>query len=238
MSFAPRPTVLVALVPLALACIQQRGNGVLVTEDRTEDAALAVSNRTSVPMEVLAAAGQEQSVSLTCDSNLLDLLETRVEDDVLILTTDINVSVDPSAGCVAEVVLPELRAVENTGSGGLDAWGDLTGLTLARSTGSGGISAEGVRSSLVEVSTTGSGDVYLEGLAETVVVKNTGSGETLAADLSALGVDVKVTGSGDVLVRASEWAKVRTTGSGDVVLYGSPPQIDSDDTGSGALIER
>lgn len=151
--------------------------------------------------DVVVRAGTEKGVVVSCDDNLLERVETRVEDGVLVVQM-LPGSYRFRRGLKVEIGTRELVGVRLDGSGNIDASG-LSGSELALGlSGSGNVRAAGQVESL-SVSVSGSGDVALDGLA-------------------ARHASVAIAGSGDVLLSASEALDVSISGSGDVRYRGSP----------------
>lgn len=190
-----------------------RGSGVPATETRPLPAfgsvELAGANRVTVQV------GQQQSVVVRADDNLLERVTTEVRGGELIVdttgsfTTETPMSVD--------VTVPSLTAVTLAGSGAVDVEGvDATQFTVAVP-GSGTLTGSGTATRL-DVSLAGSADVRLQGLA--------------ARDVTAT-----LSGSGTLEVQATGTLDANVSGSGLIFYSGSPAKVSDNVTGSGAVIE-
>ena len=228
-----------ALVLLSLtACVVHVGNGDVVTETRDVVTFDAVSNSTFLDVDILVSETEPSSVRVTCDSNLLDLIETDVRAGTLTIRTDRGVQLRSDSRCTAELVTSGLVAAANTGSGDLFASGDLHQLVETANTGSGDMELSGIDTDGLDVANTGSGDIVTHGQCHWVEIQNTGSGVVDARELIADSVDVTSTGSGDVAVYAEDSCEVHATGSGDVYVYGHPSDLSQSTTGSGDVVIR
>jgi hypothetical protein len=115
---------------------------------------------------------------------------------------------------VVEASVPELTAIEASGSGDIEA--------------------VGIDADAFELRSDGSADIALEGTAGRLTLLLDGSGDADLAGLAAGVARVAVSGSGDAEVRAGERLDVAVDGSGDVRYHGNPALTQHVD-GSGDL---
>jgi hypothetical protein len=232
----PRLAALLAL-PLTLVaggCLPLIGDGDLEVEERELAGFDAVVNATALDVEV--TLGEVEAVRVVCDANLIERVETFVDDGVLRIGRDGLFALHPRAGCRVEVEARHLRALRNTGSGEAHTIGAATELTDIRQTGSGSITVDELTVAHADVRSTGSGSVHLAGTIGDVAFVNTGSGEIRARDLLAETAQVRSTGSGGVELHASELVDAELTGSGDIHVWGSPDDRHAHKTGSGEVV--
>jgi hypothetical protein len=115
---------------------------------------------------------------------------------------------------VVEASMPELTAIEASGSGDIDA--------------------DGIDADAFELRSDGSADIALAGTVRQLMVDLDGSGDADLEHLTARAARVDVSGSGDAEVRAGERLDVEVDGSGDVRYHGDPAVTQYVD-GSGEL---
>ncbi len=210
-----------------------RGSGDLVTESRDLDEFTQIETHGSWDVDV--TIGSPQSIEITFDDNLIDLVLTEVRGRTLDIYCDENVS--SRRNCRIEIVVEDLTSFSSTGSGdvSVDQLGsqpfefDLSG--------SGDFFIGGEPEKL-HVSLTGSGDGYAEGTTEELEIRLSGSGDLDFRDMEATESYVRVSGSGDVKVRATEALDGRVSGSGDITYYGNPEHIKTRVSGSGDIRKR
>jgi hypothetical protein len=194
-----------------------QGSGVKVTDIRgvPEFTKVRVTNSANVIVQI----GDEQTVEVEVDDNLVDLITTDVSSGEMTVSSDGSYST--SIGVTVRVTVPRLEAASISGSG------DITVSGLAADT--------------FEATIRGSGDITVVGTARRVEATVTGSGDI---DLSQLNADTgaaRVTGSGDISISVSEELKARVTGSGDIRYRGhsgSDPKVDESVTGSGDISKQ
>lgn len=251
---------LAAFLALSAGCVfidVNKGNGDLVEETRDVAAFTGVINEG--PIAVHVVSGTTASVIVSCDSNLIDDIETDVENGNLIIGNrdGINLSFRPSDACFVEVVAVDLdrvagsgsgalvvdgeglqlTATHNSGSGALDVLGSIVADEFeATNTGSGASSFADIDANDVSLETTGSGSLTVSGGATIELeIDVTGSGSIHARALGATSVDAEVNGSGSGEVTAFEAIEAETTGSGGLSVWGDPTQRNVNSTGSGSV---
>ncbi len=218
----PRPTnarallgvLAVGLAITASGCINRKeGSGVEASETREFGPFNKISLSGEAAVEV--TIGDPQSVVVRTDDNLLQDVETEVSDDTLEVSEPSLVDLDPRAGMVVEVTVPELEEVEVSGSGDLRVTG---------------IEAESFRA---EVS--GAGNVVATGEVERVEAEVSGAGDVQLAELIAQDATADVSGAGDIRVHATESLQADVSGAGDIVYSGDPADVETDVSGSGEI---
>ena len=208
------------------------GNGQRVSEVRALEGFSAVDSEGS--LDVVIVRGDAFRVEVSIDSNLLELVRTRVAGDRLAIDTDGPIG-DVVAGPHVIVTMPVLRHAAVNGSGGLwaGAFEQAEPVSLAID-GSGELTfVGGVPRADVRIS--GSGDARLQGTAAALGAAVDGSGAVDARNLDATTADLSVSGSGDLAVTVNGSVRVTVSGSGSVDLYGGAVLEHVDVSGSGSI---
>jgi hypothetical protein len=200
------------LVPAVIAALVLAGcaDGPRTTQTREVGDFTRIDNRDSV--DVRLHVGEPKRVRVSAGEKVIDDVDTVVRDGTLEVTFDHDGF--GGSDVVVEVSVPELAAIEASGSGDIDA--------------------DGIDADAFELRSDGSADITLEGTAGRLVVDLDGSGEADLAGLAAREARVLVDGSGDAEVRATEELDVTVDGSGDVRYHGDPELTEHVD-GSGDL---
>jgi hypothetical protein len=190
-----------------------QGSGVQATESRALPAFgsvdLAGSNN------VLIRVGEEQSVQVYGDDNLMGRVTTNVDATTLVIGSKPG-SISTSSPMRVEVSMPSLRV-----------------LTLS---GSGMVIVSGVADRRFTVTLSGSGVVRASGTTEQLDATVSGSGQAELGGVSASAVQAVVSGSGEVVVTAMESLDASVPGSGSIVYSGDPRDVTKSVTGSGEIV--
>lgn len=184
----------------------------------------------------------EQSLTLTCDENLVDFFNIAVEEGALKVKTKPNVNVRPKAKTFLTVNSPILNRLKLSGSGDVFIDGSIVanGDFSVSISGSGDCKANGIiQCAKFSARTSGSGDTFLAGiLAGSADFKDTGSGDIKSTGVTADNISISLSGSGDCSLECRDAGiiSVKISGSGDVTLTGNARSLGNLSlTGSGDL---
>ncbi len=186
--------------------------------------------------DVYISYGENHSVTVKADSDIIDRIITRVENGVLTITSKgnfRNVHV-----LDVYVTMPRLDKLMNTGSGDIECKGALKGKNVEISiSGSGDLRAD-LDAVNLEMKITGSGDVNLSGVRGIFQLTITGSGDVNASGLQLDTCAVYISGSGDVKLKGKAANLItKTVGSGDMNAFGmTAVNVNAKSNGSGDII--
>jgi hypothetical protein len=188
------------------------GSGVPATQAREvaafESIDLAGSNN------VVVHVGDQQSVVVNGDDNLVDRVTTEVQSGELVIGNTSGTFSTKSPMSV-EVTVPTLDA-----------------LTLS---GSGNVAVDGIEAESLEVSLPGSGTLTGSGTVTQLEVTVAGSGTIQFTRLVAQDVRALVSGSGSIFVTATASLDAEVTGSGAILYSGNPQEVTKSIAGTGAI---
>ncbi len=227
-------SLLLLLVMLLLAgCTIVGGSGRIVSEEREVSGFHAVTlTGTGV---VTVEQGDEESLVVEADDNILSLIQTEVRNGTLSLGFKPGATiVNPSRPIRYLVTVPSLNEVVISGSGTVNVDRVVDERFAATISGSGEMNVDSVTAADVRVTISGSGDVNIAGAAETQDIRVSGSGNYLAGDLASQSADVNISGSGSATIWVAESLDITVSGSGDVSYYGNA-RVDQQATGSGRI---
>jgi hypothetical protein len=163
--------------------------------------------------DVYVTVGQAQSLVIEGQRNIVDIIDTTVEDGTL--TVGSRKSYTTHKDVIVHVTVP-----------------DLDGLTLH---GSSDATIDGARGGNLDVSVHGSGDVTASGRVEGLTYNCYGSGDAKLAGLAVRDAVVRVRGNGDVRLNVSGTLDVEIAGSGVVRFTGPARVVHQTIRGSGSV---
>jgi len=177
----------------------------------------------AVPGKLELRIGNQESVTIEADENLLPLIVAEVKDGTLrIAPAKKNLRLN-SSHLKAVVTARAIDKLIVGGSGSIEAdplRGSRIELVLG---GSGSINVKGIESESLAVVVGGSGELQVGGgNARTLSVSIGGSGDVDLARVRASSVNVNIGGSGTATVWARDSLNMTGAGSGDVNYYGDP----------------
>ena len=192
------------------------GSGHVTSEPRN------VSGFTSISLEgsgnVQVAFGDQESVVVEAEDNLLPLIETFVQGQQLIIREKPLTSISATQPINISITMKS-----------------LDGVTLA---GSGNITVPGLNGDSLKVALPGSGTVRVGGTVNQVDLSLGGSGNIYCDGLKAKTATANLNGSGNITVFASESLNAAINGSGSIRYSGNPASVNKTVRGSGSIQEQ
>ncbi len=217
-----------------VCCIQPtvRGCGNLVTETRHPGSFGSVS--LSIPAEVYISKGEEYSVVIEGEENIIPLLLTEVKNGKLSITSRGNIM--PGKDIRIHIRAADIDGLRTMGSGSITLLDKFSAGSLTLEVmGSGNISAE-TSARRITSEIRGSGDIHLSGVCREHNISIMGSGDLRSASLESGICKVSVMGSGNTYVWVNSLLDVSIMGSGNVYYKGSP-DVETRKMGSGRVMK-
>lgn len=248
-------TSIIALSLLsACSLVSKKGSGVEATELYDFDSATGIELSSFVDVEV-EFGGDDVSVDVTCDDNLLEFIIVEEVDDVIVIRTQNAVWLRTELDCVATVTLQTLEEIDVSGSGSvrveeafeglrhvaIDGSGsveleDVTGCDLEVAlSGSGSLEIDAIDGCELDASLSGSGEVEIAGAVERLSCSISGSGSWEGEELETEELVATLSGSGSLHAFVTESARVDISGSGSAHL-GGEAEVEQNVTGSGSVV--
>jgi hypothetical protein len=217
-----------------ISCNSKRisGSGTIIREPRSVSGFQKVS--VSGSGHLLINQGDEESLEIECDDNIVSYIKTTVTGGTLEIGPE-KVSLDPSQPITYRLSLKNLEAL--TTSGSVSVKGDALRTERLRvvMNGSGTLDLGSLEAQSIELHISGSGEVTIEsGNLKNQKITISGSGEYSAPNLKSQNTDLTISGSGDAKVWATAKLDVTISGSGKLSYYGSPG-VSSSISGSGKV---
>ncbi len=210
------------------------GSGQVVTETR------AISDISTVELrgrgEIIVNQGDEESLTIEAEDNVMSLIDTRVSGKTL--TLDFNTgwirTVIPRRGIKYYLTLSNPREFIISGSGSLDATDISVDSFMLQVNGSGKAYVSNLTADRLESGVNGSGELVLNGDVREQRIEISGSANYTAVNLVSDIADVKISGSGKTELNVQSELNVRISGSGEVFYRGNP-RVNKNVSGSGEV---
>lgn len=215
------------------SCEKVKGEGPIMTQERTVQSFTAVS--AGISGRINYTVSPVIKVELQAQRNILDIIETFVTADELVIKFKNGVNVRSHEEIIVNISGPSPKSVALSGDASLDVSGQISGDRLQlRVSGSGDIMADQVSlTDKLEATITGSGNIdILQGTAKQANLRISGSGSIRSTGVSVLQAETEISGSGNIRVKVSDKLSARISGSGSIYYTGSP-QITTNISGSG-----
>jgi hypothetical protein len=212
------------------------GNGHLKKETRSANGYTSVASSGS--WDVMIAYGESSSIQVEGDENLLEYIETSVENGKLTIKNKKNVNLRSKNKITIYVSLTRLTGVSLSGSGDIIGEGkfDNDGDTDFKVSGSGSVKIAFNKLKKLDVGISGSGNIRLSGSASAINAHISGSGNAECGEVICDEVTASISGSGNVKVNANKSIEAKISGSGNVYYKGAATDVQKHVAGSGRVI--
>jgi hypothetical protein len=197
------------------------GSGAVLHDARALTGFERVSH--NVPCEVEVTQDSTFSVQIDAQKEVMEILETTVEDNTLKIRIKKGYSLGRNEGTKIFVRAPRFVKFSVAGSGDIIAKNNLISPALEASVaGSGKILLQNVQSDAFSASVAGSGDIICSGgSAAKGDLSIAGSGNIKTENLVTQDLGISISGSGDIWCNAEKTLAVSISGSGDVRYKGN-----------------
>lgn len=212
-----------------------KGNGNVTKTERTIESGFN-EIKISRGLEVFLTQSANESIIVEADENLQDIIITEIEDNVLKIYADKNIS--NTASKKVFVTFKDVSSIKATSGSNVISNSIILTNTLDLTTTSGSEMALEVQVENLICNTTSGSNLNLSGNAKTLTIDAT-SGSNLKADnLEAITSRVKATSGAAVKVNTSRELTAKATSGGDITYYGNPEKVEKSDGVSGSIKQK
>jgi hypothetical protein len=186
-------------------------------------------------VDVRLKQGSPQSISLTAQQNLLDIITIEAKNGVCVV--DAKECFSSNKEAYLTMTMPRLEMISINGSGSLTGEGTFMVTELSADIRGSGDIVIAVDAQEVSASIEGSGNMDLSGKTLELTASIDGSGDLNASELQAESVEADIRGSGDIDVDVSDELDASIKGSGNIIYRGNP-DVKSSISGSGEISRK
>ena len=229
--------IIILLASLFLSACSQRqvsGSGEVVTEERSLSAVTGVELSTIGDLTI--QYGDQESIQIEAEENLLPYIDTSVRDGMLTIRTKNTINFNPNRPIRYTLTVLELEKIHNTSLGSITAPQLRASDFVVEVHSSGNVSLDGLNASTLAATLTSLGNLEIGGgEVETQKINISSSGDYLAGDLHSRAARLEISSLGDATIWVTDLLDVVLNSSGSVSYYGDP-QVESDITSLGKVI--
>ena len=209
------------------------GNGHVVEE--TRDIRNFKALKVSSGIDVFITQGDNISLRLEADENLLEHIKTEVLDGQLKIFTDVNIRMAKSKKVYLSY--EELKSIHVSSAGDVKGENTLrTGNLELRLSSAGDILLEVVADE-IDLHISSSGNASLAGKTGNLKAGLSSAGNLNAFELEAAEADISASSAGDARIWVTDKARLKCSSAGDIVYKGDPKILESS-TSSGGDIRK
>jgi len=182
--------------------------------------------------------GEEGTINITADENLLEYIVTEVENGNLKIKPEKGYNLTSRKSIEITVPFEAIDGVSLAGSGDVFSNDIINSNKLRLSLAGSGNMDLNVSAGDVDSSIAGSGNIKLKGNADNFNCRISGSGNLNGYDLKATVANASIAGSGNVKVNAVNEIHAKIAGSGNILYSGDPEIVKSKSAGSGSVKKK
>lgn len=212
------------------------GSGNVITEDRD------VSGFDRVTLagfgKVTIEQGNEESLTVRTDDNIMPYIRTEVKGDTLVLDftgKGERRSINPSDGIEFDLVVKDLNRLDISGAGSVEVNDLEAEKFLADLSGAGTLDIGSLIADELVVRQSGAGTVVVSGQVKGQDVSHSGVGTYHAGELESETAILEISGAGSATIWVTESLDISISGLGNVIYYGNP-RVVQNVSGLGKLI--
>jgi hypothetical protein len=202
------------------------GSGDVITETREVSGFDRIS--LSGFGKVNVVQGDEESLTVTTDDNIMPYIETEVRGDTLVLgfTDDgEHKSFDPTKGITFDLVVKDLSRIDVSGAGDIQVDALETESLRVELSGAGNLYIDSIVADELVIRISGAGNASVGGVVTGQDITLSGAGNYNGGDLESETAIIEMSGVGNGTVWATENLDIHMSGVGNLEYYGSPRVI-------------
>ena len=209
-----------------------RGNGDVETVERSLNEDFN-EIKVSRGLDVYLTQSDVVSLSVEADENLHDIIITEVENGVLRITTDENISYAKSKKVMLS--FKDIKKISATSGSDVFSTNTIVADNLELTTTSGSDMEIAIEVQTVECKSTSGSDLRISGTTTKLLAEATSGSDIKAGNLKAKISEARATSGSDITLNTSEELYAKATSGGDIKYYGNPEKITKKDGVSGSI---
>jgi len=210
------------------------GNGNIVTEERHVDS----FNRLKVSsgIDAIITQGEEESIKVIADENLLEYIKTEIYDNTLKIYTDANIRHAKSKE--VHLVYRQLREIDISSAGDVEGTNRMKAVDLDLDLSSAGDLTLDVEAIKINCNISSAGDAHLSGTADELDADLSSAGDLNAYDLVVRKARVSSSSAGSARICATGEVDLNASSAGDIYYKGDPKTININRSSAGSIIKK
>jgi hypothetical protein len=198
-----------------------QGSGNVVSQQKTVSDFHSINSKGTCKIKL--TQGNEESLVIEAEDNILPYVQTEVSNGVLYITFENNnCHIYPTKSINLYITMKNIEAIRTSGSCQLNSTNVTFEELKIKTTGSSNINIESLVAKKLIINSQGSTIINITGQTEKQELDLKGSSEYLASNLDSQTPIVDISGSGEATVLVQKLLQVKISGMGKLDYYGSP----------------
>jgi hypothetical protein len=187
-------------------------------------------------MNVYISQGEKIKVVVKADENLLDAIETRIEGDVLEITSNKNIR--KATTKKVYVTLPTIKQIKASAGSNVFSQSTLKSKNLRLSGSAGSNMKIEVDCGKMDVSVSAGSNMMLEGKASSFLGKASAGSNLKAEGLISKKCQVKTSSGANIWISVKNNLTAQASSGGNIFYYGNPETTDVEKSSGGNVIKK
>lgn len=210
------------------------GNGKVVTEERPADSFNKL--KVSSGIDAIITQGEEESIKVVADENLLEHIRTEIYDNTLKIYTEANIRHAKSKE--VHLVYKQLQEIDISSAGDVEGTNRMKADNLDLDLSSAGDLTLDVEATSITCNISSAGDAHLSGTVNDLEADLSSAGDLNAWDLVAKNAHVSSSSAGNARICATEEVDLSASSAGDIYYKGDPKIINANKSSAGSIIKK
>ncbi len=211
------------------------GNGNV--EEEVRDVTGFSGVHVSTGIDVYLTEGNDFKVTVEADENLLDVILTELNGEMLVVKTD-RVNIRNAKSKKVHITMPELTELKISSAGDCEALTPFECDDLRLGISSAGDLSLEVEAESIKLDISSSGDARIAGTTDYLNASLSSAGDLHAFDLIAKKVDVNVSSAGDAQVHATDEISMDASSAGNIYYRGDAKVVHSRSSSAGDIVRK
>jgi hypothetical protein len=225
------------LLSISTSCIlgpTVTGNGDVTKQKRSVDSFEKVN--VTRGLNVYISQGENQKLVVEADENLLDYIETDVEDNTLNVTT--TAFIRRSKSLKVFIVVTDLKEVKATAGSNVNSEENIECGDLDISGSAGSNIYLQINADDIDVSASSGSNITLEGNANNSKLKASSGSNVKAEALEVNGCEAKTSSGANIWIKVKNEMDGHASSGGNIFYYGNPKMTNIEESSGGNVIHR
>ncbi len=178
--------------------------------------------------ELTLVQGDEESLVIEAEDNILPLITSVVRDDTLFIGLDETglSNVIPTKDIKYRLTMKEITGLEVSGAADITAQTVTAGELEIKSSGAGTMKIGNLTANRLKVEVSGAGNVEIEsGVVPVQEIHISGAGSFASSGVESREAKVDISGAGNATMWVKEKLEVEMSGAGNLEYYGTPEMV-------------
>ncbi len=210
------------------------GDGNVTKEQR--EAGSFTKIRVTHGINVYLSQGDVQKIIVEADENLLDYIETNVDNNTLNVTASANIR--RSKSLKVFVTTTNISEIHTTAGSNLYSEGEISCKDLDISSSAGSNIKLQIKAEDIKISASAGSNITLEGNAENTELRASAGSNIKAEELNTNFCDAKTSSGANIWIKVTNRFTGRASSGGNVFYYGNPQKTNIEKSSGGNVIQR